>query len=278
MYLLYVDESGQPGGKRDAYYVVGGVAVHEQDCYPLASALEALVAKSLPARWRDLELHASEMWAGRRDWAPVPRKDRLRLVRSVFDLLGQWKAPSGRVPKYFAVAVHKPSFPSRVITRAHEELFSRFDEFLTRLHRAGQSHRSIVIADESSYEALLQTLVPQWKRVGARTGKLHSFADVPLYADSKASRLIQVADFVAWAVGHFYERGHTEWMQRLNHRFDADGGIQHGMAHLVRGYRSCPCVACHSRANGQVKKELVQLAHHRGQASGAAPTAGASPS
>lgn len=257
MYLLYVDESGQAGGTRDSYFVVGGVALHEQDCYPLTRALEAHMASALPTRWKHLELHASEIWAGRHEWAAVPEKDRHQLIRSTFDLLGQWTAPSGRVPRYFAIALHKGSFPARVVDRAHEELFSRFDEFLTRLHHDGQSHRALVVADESSYESLLQTLVPQWKRTGARMGRLHSLAEVPLYANSKASRLIQVADFVAWAVGHFYERGHTEWMQALNHRFDAEKGIQHGMAHLVRNHQSCPCVACVSRTKGGVGQTLV---------------------
>lgn len=123
----------------------------------------------------------------------------------------------------------------------------RFDEFLTRLHHDGESHRSLVIADDSSYERLVQSLVPRWKVSGTRGGRLHSFADVPLYVDSRVSRLVQVADFVAWATWHYYEHGHSEFIQRLHKRFDATEGVLHGVVHLTRRHRYCKCQACVSR-------------------------------
>jgi hypothetical protein len=30
--------------------------------------------------------------------------------------------------------------------------------------------------------------------------------------------------------------------------FDTEGGVIHGLVHLVRDYRRCPCPACVSRA------------------------------
>ncbi len=78
----------------------------------------------------------------------------------MFDHLGTWRSPEGRAPRYFGVALHKPSFPDvDIVERAHEELFRRFDTFITRLHHDGRSHRALVIADESSYEGMLQRLV-----------------------------------------------------------------------------------------------------------------------
>lgn len=179
-------------------------------------------------------------------------------MRAVFRHLANWRSPAGREPRYFGVVVHKPSFPARAVERAHEEIFARFDEYLGRLHRQGDSHRSLVVADDSSYESLLQTLVPKWKR-GERLGPLHSFVEVPLYVDSQASRLVQAADFVAWAIFQYYENGHAEHLQLINHRFDVDGGIQHGLVHLKRGYRSCPCVTCDSRRTHQVSATLASL-------------------
>lgn len=256
MYLLYVDESGEPRGARDDYFTVAGIALHEQDCYPFARSLETL----LPTEYRDLELHASDIWSGRREWSHVPQTTRRGLVRDVFQHLRTWAAPSGRVPRFFAVALHKPSFSAlNAVERAHEELFARFDEFLTRLHHEGRSHRSLVVADDSSYESLIQELIPKWKLTGSRIGRLHSFAEVPLYVDSRASRVIQAADFVAWGVCHYYENGHREHIQALNARFDARGGIQHGVAHLNRGHRTCLCVACYSRQVSVVKNTVPAL-------------------
>lgn len=258
IYLLYLDESGRAKHPSDQYLVMGGVALHEEDCFPLARSLDKLQRKKLGPANADLELHASRMWAGRSEWARLPIGDRRGMIRSVFRHLSTWTAPSGRGPVFFAVAVHKPSRPGKDPTEiAHEEIFMRFDEFLTRLHHDGESHRSLVVADESSYERLVQTWVPRWKAVGARGGKLHSFAEVPLYVDSRASRLVQVADMVAWSTWHYYEHGHTDFLQRLHPRFDANAGVQHGLAHLTRRHRHCSCQPCASRRNHKIDVQIT---------------------
>jgi Protein of unknown function (DUF3800) len=260
LYLLYVDESGNPRGRENEYFVVAGISLHEQDSYPFARSVDGL----LSLNHRHLELHASRIWSARHEWSHVSGPVRRQIVRSVFDHLGSWRSPDGRAPRFFAVAIHKPSFPGvDIVTRAHEELFRRFDTFIARLHHEGRSHRALVIADESSYENLLQDLVPKWKLTGSRIGRLHSFAEVPLYIDSKASRVIQAADFVAWAVWHYYEHGHSQHLQEFHRRFDSDAGIQHGLAHLVKDYRTCDppslCVPCHSRRLHVVRNTLTRL-------------------
>lgn len=238
---------------------MGAVALHEEDCYPFARSLDALQIRLLGATNANLELHASRIWAGRKEWSHVPIADRRQLIRAVFRHLARWSAPSGRAPKFFAVAVHKPSRPGRDPTElAHEEIFMRFDEFLTRLHNAGESHRSLVVADDSSYERLVQGWVPRWKRSGTRGGRLHSFAEVPLYVDSEVSRLVQAADFVAWATWNYYEHGHPEFFERLHERFDADSGVQHGVVHLSRRHRRCACQACASRRVHRIETRVTR--------------------
>lgn len=239
---------------------MGGVALHEEDCYPFAKSLDQLQRRKLGAQHATLELHASRMWAGRHEWARVAVGDRRGLLRAVFRHLETWTSPAGRAPIYFAVAIDKQSFRGKPpLERAHEELFARFDELLTRLHRGGESHRSLVIADESSWEHLVQGLIPLWKTSGTRMGRLHSLVEVPLYVDSKASRLVQVADFVAWATWHYYEHNITEHIQHLNARFDGDGSVQHGLAHLVRGYRTCLCIPCASRRTRIIEATVPAL-------------------
>jgi hypothetical protein len=251
MYLLYVDESGQAKGRKagsSTYYVLAGMSLHEEDCWPFSRSLDSIQRAHLKGPDAELELHASRMWAGRHEWARVPQKDRHRLLKAVLKHLGTWQSKDGRRPRFFAAAIHKPSFLGRsVLERAHEELFTRFDSCIVRFHLAGDSHRALIVADESSYEHLVQKLVPEWKRTGSRIRKLHSLIEVPLYVDSKASRLIQAADFVAWATWHYYEYNNPRFVQEINDCFDADGGIQHGLMHLIKGYGSCKCVACASR-------------------------------
>ena len=42
-----------------------------------------------------------------------------------------------------------------------------------------------MIANESSYEKLVQSLLPKWKAEGSRIKRLHSMVEVPLYVNSK---------------------------------------------------------------------------------------------
>jgi Protein of unknown function (DUF3800) len=255
VYLLYVDESGRPKGTSTTHLVVAGLGIHEDDCFPLAKSLRNVQTRWVGASNAHLELHATDVWGGRREWSQIQVADRRRLIKAVFRHLANWQSPSGREPRYFGVVVHKPSFPVSAVERAHEEIFARFDDYISRLHRQGDSHRALAIADDSSYESILQTLARKWKS-GARLGPLHSFVEVPLYVDSSASRLVQAADFVAWAIFQYYENGHPEHLQRINRRLDAHGGVQHGLVHLKRGYRSCPCIACDSRRTKKVADTL----------------------
>ena len=65
MYLLYLDESGQYHGRQTDYFVMGGLAVHEEDCYPFGRSIESLMRRALPSAHTELELHASRVWAAR---------------------------------------------------------------------------------------------------------------------------------------------------------------------------------------------------------------------
>ena len=46
----------------------------------------------------------------------------------------------------------------------------------------------------------LQSLAAEFKAVGHSWGVTHNLADVPLFVDSRATRLIQYADLVAYAM------------------------------------------------------------------------------
>lgn len=155
---------------------------------------------------------------------------------------------NGRRPTLFAVAVDRASF-DRIdpVERAYEELFLRVDGYLGRLHTAGESHRSIAISDETRLEARLQQLMQAWRTTHGRVKRLAAFAEVPLFADSKATRLLQLADFVAHWTYRYYEASDASVFNVLSSRFDSDKGKLHGLVHLHASRGTCPCPACVSR-------------------------------
>jgi hypothetical protein len=88
----------------------------------------------------------------------------------------------------------------------------------------------------------------QFRVNGARWGHFRTLAEVPLFVDSRASRLVQLADLVAWSTFRKYEFSDGRFFDPLTPLFDSDGGVVHGLVHL-RGHATdaCYCPACYSR-------------------------------
>ena len=248
MYLLYLDESG---ARDSRHFVVGGLAIHEQDAHPLGRAVDRLF-EQLPQGVTGSELHAQHVRAGKGAWRSIPKDVRRRLTGDIADLLTGTLSGAVRPPVLFSVVIHKPSFPHRdPFERTYEEFFARCDGFLGRLAASGDHHRCMAIADKSGIEPIVQGFMRSWREKGASTGAaigpMTAYAEVPLFVDSTASRLVQLADFVAHWVYRAYEAGDTGVLDRMLPAFDADGGTKHGLVHLVERYWECRCAACTSR-------------------------------
>lgn len=135
---------------------------------------------------------------------------------------------------------------------AFEQLSTRFDRFLRRrnLHkkRREYNHRGLMIVDESRYEGLFQNLASDYRVNGTNWGKLNYLAEVPLFADSKATRLIQLADLVSYSLWQRYERDDQQYMKTFMSAFDNEASVYHGLYHRRKNKRpECKCPACYTR-------------------------------
>ncbi len=86
---------------------------------------------------------------------------------------------------------------------------------------------------QSTYETTIRSRNTDFRTIGHSWGILRNFAEVPLFIDSKASRLIQLADLIAYAIFRNYERQDDSLFSIIRHSFDAEGGITHGL-HAAR--------------------------------------------
>lgn len=86
-----------------------------------------------------------------------------------------------------------------------------------------------MLFDESSTEQRLQTLARDFKRQGHTFGKLRNFAEVPVFLDSRATRLIQLADIIAFAIFRHYEAQDSQYFEIIKNCFDQEGGTIHGL-------------------------------------------------
>ena len=249
MYLLYLDESGSP--TRD-HLVVGGIAIHELEVDRLADGVDQLMSAWLPPELHSAELHASPLRSGRQQWRRVPRVARESVIDGIADLLARPDLVSEQPPVLFGVALDVDSMPNIDSTDAvYSQFFARCEGFILREANAGRRHRCLAISDETRIARQIQDLVSQMRRGEHHESNLpplRSFAEVPLFIDSRLSRLVQLADFVAHWVYRSYVHNDASVLDRLLPAFDqeADGPI-HGLVHLIDDYSTCSCAACLSR-------------------------------
>ncbi|KZE28330.1 hypothetical protein AVW15_08290 [Chelatococcus daeguensis] len=145
--------------------------------------------------------------------------DALACVRRLY---GQWAL--------FGVVVDKAAVsPEDPVEYAFEEIASRFDKTLRRMHLDGNSQRGLIVFDKSTMETRIQALTTEFRFSGHRNGKLHNLADVPFFVDSAASRLVQFADLVSYALWRRYEKDDSEFYDVIDGMFAAEGGVTHGL-------------------------------------------------
>ncbi|MEY4589950.1 MAG: hypothetical protein RL497_2026 [Pseudomonadota bacterium] len=229
MYLLYVDESGSVSDPAQEYFVLAGISVFERKTHWIEQALNNIAARFAPLEPHSIELHGSPMRSGREGWKAFNLPDRLSAIKEALKVGIADHHPRGVC--LFGAAIRKQSLPGEdPITHAFEQLSSRFDLFLKRQHhKYNDSQRGIMLFDESTTEQRIQTLAREFKYSGHSWGKTNNYAEVPVFLDSKASRLIQLADLVAYALFRYFEHNDESFYDVIKACFDAEGGVKHGL-------------------------------------------------
>lgn len=227
MHLIYLDDSGSARNKSEDFFVLGGLSVFERQGYWLAKAVDDLLKTVFPVDWSSVELHASPILSGSKRWRAVPKVQRLDFLVQALTLVARSPRRSVRV---FGAAVSKTKLDANdPVLHAYEQVVSRFDQFLGRLHKDGETQRGIVIFDKSSSEADLQRVSATYIDAGHRWGVLRNIVEVPLFLDSRASRLVQLAELIAFAVYRYFEKGDSRLFDIIEPMFDRDGGVRHGL-------------------------------------------------
>jgi hypothetical protein len=214
--------------------------------------VDAIIAQHINEHNRSIELHANAMRSGSKAWRKIPEDVRVVLLSAMVNFIGAYQPPSGHGFGLFGTARAPNAVPAAdPLERSFEELLFRFRSMLDRLSRDGSPQFGVVVADEAKHEKVVQPLVVQWRATGTMRrgmGRLDRVVEVPLFVDSAATRLLQVADIVAHAVYLYYQKSDQSLIGPLLPAFDADDGVMHGLVHLCEvGYKNCPCPACVSR-------------------------------
>lgn len=232
MHLLYVDESGSVADPSQRYFVLAGVAVFERKTHWIEQELNLIAARFSAEAPHDIELHGSPMRSGKDVWKEHSRDAR---TQAMLDALGVVRSQHGRnstqAVRLFGAVIKKSAVSGQdPVDLAFAQLSNRFDLFLQRLYRKhDDAQRGIMLFDKASTEKRIQTLAREFKYAGHKWGTTRNYAEVPVFLDSRASRLIQLADLVAFALYRFYEHNDNTYYQVIARCFDSEGGVEHGL-------------------------------------------------
>ena len=232
MYLVYLDESGDPNGWNNDqdHFVIGGVAVHEGQVQRLSDRFGAIQSEFFPNIYVPLNLHATEIHGGRDRYRQMPYAVRQRMLEALYAAIVDIPHPSV-VP--FATAIHISAVvgAEQALRDTFEDVLKRVNTFLIQRDLAEPQHCLLVIDRSQSTEDRYRALLSEMRRTSPE--RVSRIVDIPYFSQSSDTRLLQVADFCAHAVFRHYERGDGHFLNRIMPRANPDAP-RDGLRYITR--------------------------------------------
>lgn len=209
MYLMYVDESGDPGlvGSPTPLFVLTGLVVHERrwrDTMELVVGFRRRMRDTFGLKVRE-EIHASPFINKPGALVRIKRHDRLAILRHFADRIATLPDVS-----LISVVVTKAGKPEGFDAheRAWQVLLQRFENTLSSRNFPGPSARDergliVIDGDQSGHLVKLVRRMRHFNPVPsafgpARNLPIRSIIEDPVFRDSRHSLLVQAADVTAY--------------------------------------------------------------------------------
>lgn len=209
MYLMYVDESGDPGliNSPTPIFALTGLVVHElrwRDALSEVVEFRRKMRDKFALKMRE-EVHSSPFINKPGELVRIPRNDRLAILRHFGDVIA--KLPDVSL---ISVVVAKEGKPEGYDPheKAWQALLQRFENTLSNRNFPGpaaQDERGMIIVDGDQSGRLVK-LVRKMRHVNfvpsqygaARNLPTRSIIEDPVFRDSRHSLLVQAADVAAY--------------------------------------------------------------------------------
>ncbi len=248
MYLLFLDESGNNDKAR--HFILGGIAVFEGLITPLRQGVDALMEEHFPDT-PHTPFHASELYSlAVSPKAPQFTRSNYRTLVSGLTQLILHHATAYNAPGIvlFGQIIEKALVPDPYL-EAFEGIVARFNQFLITRHHAQDPQKGLVVVATSAQKrhTSLRLNYRTYRVQGTRLGYIHNLPLIPLFAEADATRLLQLADLVAYALRRYYEHKDAYYIDPLWSAFFQKNGRYAGLYHRTAQYRTCTCPACLTR-------------------------------
>lgn len=125
----------------------------------------------------------------------------------------------------------------------------RFNKLLELRFKREDKDKGLLILDKSGRDKRVRALVNEFSEQGTKRGYLGNIIDTPYFADSAHTRMLQLADFVAFAVHRCINRNDCIHLELIRDRAARgwDGGCRGpivGLSHIRGADPSCRCRMC----------------------------------
>lgn len=251
MFIIYLDESGDSNGwlNNQNNYVIGGIAIHEGQIQRLSDSVDDIQPRFFPHISVPIKFHAVDIFGKGKDRfrSDLTENQRQQIMNDIYDVIANAAYPNAVL---FATAIDISSVTSsdQALKDTFEDIVQRVNTFLVRMNRAGNPQKGMLIIDgNQSTEQKFRSLVSEFRNSGTQYGYLGNIVDIPYFSQADKTRMLQLADFCAYAVFRYYERGDDQFLNKIIHRFDRrsrDYQGADGLKHITQ--RQCDCLSCTS--------------------------------
>jgi len=247
MYLFYVDESGVlRGWTEQDNYILAGVAIHEGQVRHFSQALDDIQESYFPTISVPMELHAQHIAKGKGRFRKLTKEERAALLDAAYSVFENAYFPNLIC---FVTAIHLSAVgtPQQAFRNCLEDIAQRFNTFLVRQFKAGHPDKGLLIMDRSGRDQQVRDLLAEFSRHGTSHGYLGNIVDVPYFASSSSTRMLQLADLLAYAGHRYFNHNDLTYLNRVIGRIDrrSPKGDRVGLKHIIGKSHNCSCIALH---------------------------------
>lgn len=181
-----------------------------------------------------MEFHACDLRGGRKVFRRLSKLKRNQVINELYTVI----SGTSKGLTLFAAVIDKPAFRAKHQNRvgpyegAFEGLSTMFDFFLGRTQRrTGNVVRGIVVFDEArpALSKQIRTQLAKFQASGTKWTAMKHLIETAFFLDSTASRMMQLADFTAYAVFRWYEANDDRFLKLILQKFDKHGKKLHGL-------------------------------------------------
>ncbi len=246
MYFLYLDESGDFNNwKVNRNFVIAGVAIHEGQIEKYSHELEELQIEFFPGLRIMVPFHGSQIYAGKEFFSGIATENRMELLDRLYGVIGNSQFPHlllfGTV-----LDITRAESPAKDLNTVFSDIMIRFNSFLNRQFDVKKPNKGLIVIDQA-HEERYRELFHEFRNQGTSYGSIRNIVDIPYFARSKDTRMLQLADLVAYSLFRLYQNDDSAFYNKIKHKFDRrDLTTQiDGLKHLIS--IPCKCEACSSR-------------------------------